>query len=134
MAVSEGLTAGRDRLELEAGAQTDDILSDMKVPVGTKLREARELRGISQAELARIAGTTQAHVSRVERGLVSPTIRVAESLLRATGHQMTLDAAPLYGSVDDEALIRFRALSPAERLEQAFAASAFASELLDQAS
>lgn len=119
---------------LLTGRKAGHILFDMQVQVGTKLREARELRGISQAELARIAGTTQAHVSRVERGLVSPTIRVAESLLRATGHEMTIDATPRYSSVDDEDLVRFRALSLAERLEQAFAASAFASELLDQAS
>jgi transcriptional regulator with XRE-family HTH domain len=97
------------------------------------LREARLAAGISQAELARRAGFTQAHVSRAERGLVSPTVRSLEAMLRAAGANLTLVARPSTGWCDDDELRRFRALSMSERLEQAFAASAFASDLLGAA-
>ena len=36
--------------------------------VGDKLREVRKANGLTQAELARLAGVHQSYVSRVERG------------------------------------------------------------------
>ena len=50
--------------------------------------------GLTQAELARRAGTTQAAVARVEGGRVSPTVRTLQRLLAATGHELTLAAPP----------------------------------------
>lgn len=49
------------------------------------LREARRRGGLSQAELAARAGTTQAAIARWERGAVSPRLATLERLLAACG-------------------------------------------------
>ena len=48
---------------------------------GQLLREARERHGLTQRQLAIRARTSQAAISRIERGLVSPTIETLEKLL-----------------------------------------------------
>jgi uncharacterized protein len=45
------------------------------------LRESRRRHGITQAQLAARARTSQAAISRIERGLVSPTVETLATLL-----------------------------------------------------
>ncbi|MDA8395617.1 MAG: helix-turn-helix transcriptional regulator, partial [Candidatus Dormibacteraeota bacterium] len=47
------------------------------------LRTTRERAGLSQRQLARRAGTSQAAVSCYERGTVSPSVRTLARLLAA---------------------------------------------------
>jgi uncharacterized protein len=54
------------------------------------LLEARRSAGLTQAELARRAGTSQAMVARYETGVASPTVRTLRRLLRAAGHDLEL--------------------------------------------
>lgn len=58
---------------------------------------ARMSAGLTQARLARRAGTSQPVVARYETGATSPTIRTLRRLLRATGHDLALSAVPLSG-------------------------------------
>lgn len=100
---------------------------------GTTLRNAREAAGISQAELARRAGTTQAHVSRTERGLISPTVRTLDAMLRVVDAELTLTASQPIGWCDDDQVREFRALSMEDRLIQGFRFMEFGSKLFGQA-
>jgi transcriptional regulator with XRE-family HTH domain len=52
------------------------------------VREARRRQGISQAQLALRAGTSQHAVSLIERGLRRPSLDTLERLLLATGHRL----------------------------------------------
>src|SRR5437762_3464997 len=52
---------------------------------GTKLRLARQARGLSQQQLAGVAGVTRQAVSAVESGHSDPSLRVALGLARALG-------------------------------------------------
>jgi molybdate-binding protein/DNA-binding XRE family transcriptional regulator len=63
---------------------------------GTRLRLARQARGLSQQQLAGMAGVTRQAVSAVESGHSDPSLRVALSLARALG--MTVEA--LFGPGD----------------------------------
>jgi uncharacterized protein len=54
------------------------------------LREARELAGLTQAELAARAGTSQPAVSRYEAGTASPAVETLERLLAASGARLEL--------------------------------------------
>jgi transcriptional regulator with XRE-family HTH domain len=54
------------------------------------LEVARRVSGVTQAELARRAGTSQATVSAYERGLKMPSMKVATRLLGALGWELTL--------------------------------------------
>jgi uncharacterized protein len=57
------------------------------------LLQARRSAGLTQAELARRAGTSQAMVARYEAGAASPTVRTLRRLLRAAGRELELSAA-----------------------------------------
>jgi uncharacterized protein len=54
------------------------------------LREARRSAGLTQAELAHRARTSQAMVARYETGAASPTVRTLQRLLRAAGRDLEL--------------------------------------------
>ena len=80
------------------------------------LKDARREAGLTQAELARRLGVSQAAIAKMERPGSNPTVRTLDDVLRATGRRLTLDA-PKWRSGVDESLIRQQLeLSPAERL------------------
>lgn len=56
---------------------------------GRLIREARRRAGLTQAELAAAAGTSQPAVAAYESGSRSPSVRTLDKLIRATGR--TLD-------------------------------------------
>jgi transcriptional regulator with XRE-family HTH domain len=80
----------------------------------TLLREARARHGISQRRLALRAGTSQDAISRIERGVESPTLERLSNLLMVLGERLELDSAALV-EVRDEAL----PLTARERLREA---------------
>lgn len=64
----------------------------MSPPVGepfedfnTTLRELRVPRGLTQEQVAAAVGTSQSHYSKIELGLVSPTIRTVRKIAEALG-------------------------------------------------
>jgi transcriptional regulator with XRE-family HTH domain len=67
------------------------------------LREARLRNGLSQRRLALRARTSQDAISRIERGLESPTIERLSRLLMVLGESLELAAAPAADRADDEA-------------------------------
>ena len=52
--------------------------------VARNIRRLRVRLGLSQENLATDAGIERSYVSRLERGLENPTVRVLEKLARAT--------------------------------------------------
>jgi uncharacterized protein len=56
------------------------------------LRDARRSAGLTQAELARRAGTSQAMVARYETGVASPTVRTLRRLLSTLGRELELSS------------------------------------------
>ncbi|MDQ3092603.1 MAG: helix-turn-helix transcriptional regulator, partial [Actinomycetota bacterium] len=56
-----------------------------------RLREARRLAGLSQAELARRAGTSQATVSAYESARKQPSVTTLSRLLAAAGARLTVE-------------------------------------------
>ena len=71
---------------------------------GTRLRLARQARGLSQQQLAGVAGVTRQAVSAVESGHSDPSLRVALSLARALG--MTVEELFGPGDPGDPVLAR----------------------------
>ena len=86
--------------------------------IGPLLREARERHGVSQTRLARRARTSQAAISRIERGRVSPTMETARELFDLLGEELRVTAEPIdYGH--DRSLLRANLeLPPHERLRR----------------
>jgi transcriptional regulator with XRE-family HTH domain len=105
-----------------------DILFNIISP-GDLVRNHRERLGLSQRSLARRAGTTQAAVSRIERGLTSPRWETLRSLLLAMGLEPDLHAKRLPGRWDPVHLAAARKRSPAQRLELAISGNRLAGRL-----
>ena len=57
---------------------------------GELVREMRLRRTMSQRELAELAGTRQAAISRIERGLVSPSVDTLERIVEAMGERLVM--------------------------------------------
>lgn len=86
---------------------------------GELVRTTRERLGLSQRRLALRAGTTQAVVSRIERGSVSPTFATLRQLMLAMGEEPELTARRLPTEFDPLHLASTLARNPEERLELA---------------
>jgi transcriptional regulator with XRE-family HTH domain len=80
------------------------------------VRATRLQAGLTQAELGRRLGMSQAAVARLERPMANPTIATLDRLLHATGHRLELAAAENGSSVDETLIAANLELSPAERL------------------
>jgi uncharacterized protein len=65
----------------------------MSADAGALLATVRREAGLTQAELARRAKTSQAMVARYETGAASPTVRTLARLLRAAGRELVLAGA-----------------------------------------
>ena len=81
------------------------------------VREARLRAGLTQAELAGRAGTTQSAIARVEAGKEAPTLERLVELVRACGFDLHIRMVPLedaeWASVEE--LLR---QSPEERVRR----------------
>ena len=85
--------------------------------------------GLSQRSLARRAGTTQAAVSRIERGLTTPTWDTVQALLLALGYEPELSGRRLQGRWDPIHMTALRERSAEERLALAISANRLAGRL-----
>ena len=96
------------------------------------LNMARRRAGLSQRELSRRAGVPQSTISRIESGLVSPSIQTLEKLVRACG--MELEVVDRLGIGVDRSLIReYLELTPADRAHAATSAAQKLQRTLERA-
>jgi transcriptional regulator with XRE-family HTH domain len=80
------------------------------------IKRARHAAGLTQQELAALAGTTQSAIARLERADADPRISTLTRVLAACRQELEL-VATVEPERDDASQLRERlALSPAERL------------------
>jgi transcriptional regulator with XRE-family HTH domain len=91
-----------------------DIIYDVMKP-DELVRSTRARLGLSQRRLALRAGTTQAEVSRIERGHVSPTFATLTALMLAMGQEPVLEPRRLHADWDPVHLASTLARTPDER-------------------
>lgn len=53
--------------------------------IGTNIKQKRESAGLTQAELARLSGITQAMLCQIERGTKNPSLQVSLELASHLG-------------------------------------------------
>jgi transcriptional regulator with XRE-family HTH domain len=85
---------------------------------GTLLRYARRKAGLSQRELGRRAGVTQAAIARIEGGETSPRFETLDRLLSTCGFELEPVAKRGTG-VDKTVMDRLIDLTPTERAREA---------------
>ncbi|HEX7302035.1 helix-turn-helix transcriptional regulator [Lentzea sp.] len=84
----------RDRRMAEPGADEAYDAARIAFELGRSVREIREERGWSQAQLAEAAGMTQSAVARFEAGGTIPTIPVLERLAHALNLELVVRLSP----------------------------------------
>jgi transcriptional regulator with XRE-family HTH domain len=55
----------------------------MKKKLGSTIREFREVRGLTQSELAKLSGLSASQISNIERGEFAPSLEAIEKISRA---------------------------------------------------
>jgi len=93
------------------------------------IRAARKRHGLSQAQLALRAGTTQSAISRLERGDRSPSLETLERLLSVMGEEVEIEARPVGHDYDRVHLAAEQRLTPAQRVQGGFNWAEFNDEL-----
>ena len=86
---------------------------------GETIRRRRLANGLTQQQLAIRAGSSQAAISRLERGEISPTFHTFEQLLTVMGEEAELSVQRSEADYDRARIRSLRARPPAERLAQA---------------
>jgi transcriptional regulator with XRE-family HTH domain len=97
--------------------------------VGALVARLRRRHRLTQAQLAIRAGTSQAAISRIERGLESPTVDRLAALLQVLGETLGLTAEPMQPWADDSDVAGERVMTADERLEQGIQLAEFVTEL-----
>jgi transcriptional regulator with XRE-family HTH domain len=89
------------------------------MPVAASLiKEARSQAGLTQAQLGRRLGISQAAVARMESPEANPTIATLASTLRGAGQQLVLNVEPLKRGIDETLVFEQLRLTPEQRLAQ----------------
>jgi transcriptional regulator with XRE-family HTH domain len=98
---------------------------------GQLVREVRLRHRLDQRALARRAGTSQGQISKIERGVVSPSISTLERLLGVMGERLQLEAVPGPRPNQSTRELRrdYEQLSVEERVAQAAALSEALTEI-----
>lgn len=89
----------------------------------TLIRQARERHGLSQARLAHRARTTQAAISRIERGEEAVTWERLRGLLHAVGEEPVMTSRPIDYFGDPQQLLNAREASPEVALRSGLASN-----------
>ena len=84
---------------------------------GQLVRDSRRRHGLTQAQLAARARTSQAAISRIERDLVSPSAETLRTLLDLMGEELVLDARAIDYGHDRTLLRQNLRRSPADRID-----------------
>ncbi|XVU27499.1 helix-turn-helix domain-containing protein [Actinoplanes sp. CA-054009] len=94
MAEQGSWAAMRERRMAEPGAADAYDAARLAFELGVSVRELRERRGWSQAQLAEAAGMTQSAVARFEGGGTVPTLPVLERLAAALEVRLNVSFGP----------------------------------------
>jgi len=87
--------------------------------LGEIVRATRLRHRLSQRALATRAGITQSSISRIERGLESPSFERFEQILLVMGERPVLATEAIEHELDPADLDAGRRLTPSERLREA---------------
>jgi transcriptional regulator with XRE-family HTH domain len=69
--------------------------------LGHQVQWARRRAGMTQHQVAQAVGMPQSTIARVEKGTVSPLATTLISILRATGHRITVEPIGDAAASDD---------------------------------
>ena len=77
----------KDQLIGEVGTQKrDDYEEELRLyAIGAAIRQTRKLQNLTQEELGRMVGVQKAQISRIENGLINPSVGTFFRIINALG-------------------------------------------------
>lgn len=78
----------------QAAYAQESAAAETRLDLAEALYRARQTAGLSQSELARRAGTTQAQISLVENGGRTPRLETLRRIAEALGLTLTVELKP----------------------------------------
>lgn len=75
--------------------------------IGLKLRQLRQVRGITQRELASLLGCQQPAIARLESGRIQPDVVTLERIANALGYRIEMTAVPFADAIENGVPVRF---------------------------
>ncbi|MBQ7077282.1 MAG: helix-turn-helix domain-containing protein [Lachnospiraceae bacterium] len=69
----------------------DEELLSEKMQMANMVKRIREYANISQRDLSKMTGITQADISKIERGIANPSLNTIARIMSATGNSLALD-------------------------------------------
>ena len=87
----EAIRRRLERLRERLGAEPDE--GWLFARIAAEVAERRLALGFSQSDLARLVGTTQSAIARLEAGNTEPTIPTLRRYAEATGKKLRIDLA-----------------------------------------
>jgi transcriptional regulator with XRE-family HTH domain len=100
--------------------------------LGEIVRTERMRAGVSQRALARRAGTTQAAISRIERGLEEPGFGRFQAIMRSLGLEPSIDLAPISHHREEPRRLLYemrRGTTPSQYVADGLSLARFAREI-----
>ncbi len=90
------------------GAEVVERADDPVAALGPQIRDLRKTRGLTLTDLSRLTGLSIGHLSQVERGLSTPTIRQLQQIAAAMEVQIGwfFRTDPVSHGVEDSVVVR----------------------------
>jgi transcriptional regulator with XRE-family HTH domain len=73
----------------------DKMSLEPELTIVQAIQEFRMDSGITQIELSEVSGVSQGDISKIERGLLSPTIKTLKKLAKAFNKRIVLEFVPM---------------------------------------
>lgn len=77
----------------EPGAEAGYRRGQLAFEIGSRVRELRTARGMTQAQLAARIGSSQAAIARLEAGGAEPRLSTLDAIARALGATLRIEVA-----------------------------------------
>lgn len=65
-------------------------VEDIYIAIAISVSKARELKGLTQSELAKLTGIHQAEISKIERGIGNPSVKTLDRIAKGLGLNLEL--------------------------------------------
>jgi predicted transcriptional regulator len=85
------------------------------LPTGNEIRKLRLKAGLTQTELAELAGVTQAYIAKIERGQADPKVSTLQKILNAIERHLASTAPTTALSIATRPVISVRPTDPVKK-------------------
>ena len=90
------LTAGvrKSEAQLALRGELDEVTDELDAELMRFLIDTRRSMKISQRELSKMSGVNQSNLSKIENGLITPSLATLQKVAACLGHKVVISFVP----------------------------------------